>query len=517
MKLRRILVAVVLGLAGLPRCGVAAPLDDIRRAEALIEVERFDRALALLKGIEIETPQQAQRLDLALGRIYLGTGRPAQALEYFEHASTESLDDADGLAGMAQAELALGRFHDAVRDAGAALRSDSGAVAPRLVLAQVADRGGKRAEGDAQLAALARDLPDSEEVAVARAKFAATSNRNGALAQLDDFVRRHPFAPQAEDALGALQWALGKRDIAMAHRRHAAEQFATKGDTARAEAITAWIEGAETLPVEKKPEAPVRPGAPGTLAPPANRPPSPMREAAGPQQPFDPHAPGGAATNTPTAFPFEPDAFGSGLVLEGGRWILTNRHVIEEGHKFAVRNGLGQMRTAKVIAVSKKADLALLEIAEPFPDEDGFPLSQLTVARTGRRLMVLGYPIPWEMGLDVPSLTEGTVSKESGLQEEPGVFQMTARIQPGNSGGPVFDRYGDLVGLSVAMLNKEYIVKKYGREPMDVGMAVDAESISQFLKVGLNANPTQDQEVDPEAFYQQVLSRVVLVGAKIKK
>jgi len=517
MKPRLVLAAALLAALAIVAPLAAAPLDDLRRAEALIEVERFDRALALLRGVEVQTSEQAQRLDLALGRIYLGTGKPSKALEFFERASTDGMDDAEALAYTAQAELAMGHIKEAARNAGAALRADSGAVTPRLVLAQILERSGKRAEGDAELAALARDLPDSEEVAITRAKFAATSNRNQALAQLDDFVRRHPFAARAEDALGALQWALGKRDIALGHRRHAAELFAAKGDSPRAEAIVAWIEGAQSLPVEATPSVPGRPGAPGTLGPPAGRTAPPIRDAGGPQQQFDPHGPGGVATGTPEAFPFEPEGFGSGLVLEGGRWVLTNRHVVVEGAKFAVRNGLGQMRPAKVIAFSKKSDLALLETDQPFPDEDGFPLSQLTVAKTGRRLMVLGYPIPWEMGFDVPSLTEGTVSKETGMSEEPGEFQMTARIQPGNSGGPIFDRYGDLVGVSVSVLSKEYIMKKYGREVMDVAFAVDAESIAQFLKVNVNATSAQTQEVDPEAFYQQVLGRVVLIAVKRHK
>jgi len=493
MRVRLILVAVVLGLVGVPRLGLAAPQDDLRRAEALIEVERFDRALALLKGVDVDTPERARQLDLALGRIYLGVGKPAQALEYFEHASTESLDDADGLAGMAQAELALGRFHDAARDASAALRSDSGAVAPRLVLAQVAERAGKRAEGEAELAALARDLPDSEEVAVARAKFAATSNRNGALAQLDDFVRRHPFAPHAEDALGALQWALGKRDIAMAHRRHAADQFAAKGDAARAEAITAWIEGAETLPVEKIPVAPGKPGAPGVLAP-------PVREATvtPPAEPGKPIAP-----NLPPAWPFQPEWSGSGMVLEGGRLVLTNRHVVEDGKKFAVRNGRNEMRVARVYAASKRADIALLELMEPFPDEDGFPLSMLVQPRAGRRILVMGYPLTQVLGSDAPTVTDGSINKESGYEDDPTEFQMTARIQHGSSGGPIFDVYGDLVGITVAMVG--------GKEVAYTWFGVNADSIAEFLKVSLATEPPSRQEVDPEVFYQQSLGRVVFV------
>ncbi len=490
-----VMAAVLLvGAAVLSGAVAATPLDDIHRAEALIAVERFDRALAILKQIEPATDEDGQRLDLALGKIFLGMGKPARALDFFDKAAAATLEDGEATAGQAQCELAMGRLDPARRHAQAAITADAGNMAAQVVLALIDERTGKREQADLRLTNLTRDLPDSEEAAIARAQVIGGRNRNQAITLLDDFVRRHPFAPLAEDALGRAQWDGGKRAIALEHRRHAAALFSDRGNTIRADAIRAWIDGATTLPVEPGP-------APRAMPSPS----PPVREVGG--NPLDPNRPHEIGPGFAEPFPFDPKFSGSGIVLEGGRHILTNRHVAEAGGTFAVRNGLGKVRRARVLGVSRQADLALLEIPEPFDNEDGLPLAQIVAPKTGRRIIVFGFPLPTKLGADSPSLTEGTVSKESGFRDDPTTFQMTARIEHGSSGGPVFDRNGDLVGVSVSVLFG------VGEEIQAVSAAVNADSIAQFLNVGLGSG-SGGPEVDPETFFQQMLGRVVLVVGK---
>ena len=58
---------------------------------------------------------------------------------------------------------------------------------------------------------------------------------------------------------------------------------------------------------------------------------------------------------------------GSGVILKGGDWVLTNRHVVEDTEYLIVRNGLGEVRNVKEIFLAENDDLAILELDEPYP------------------------------------------------------------------------------------------------------------------------------------------------------
>ncbi len=489
---RRTWIFVVLGLVFTAPCHAANPLAQ---AEAMIEVDRFDAALAALKTAEIASDESARRLDMALGRIYLGVGKPDRALDFFEKASMEGADDGPALAAMAEAELALGHPKKALEQAQKAVKSDGGGLEAQVALALTGTPAGRHDLSDGVTARLGSSMPDSEEVALARARIAAAANRSQALALLRDFVGGHPFAARAEDQFGKLLWQSGSHDLALEHRLHAASQLAAQGDTARAEAIRGWITAAEVMP------QPAAPPPPATAV--ASAQPSASVLPPGEGQPQKPEF--------RELFPFRPKFGGSGIVLEGGRRVLTNRHVAQDGTKFAARTGLGHVRRLRVIGVDTAADLALLEADTPFPGEVGFPLARLATAKAGRRITVLGFPFTDALGEDAPSLTEGVISKETGLGDDQAEFQMTARIEPGSSGGPIFDHYGDLIGLSVASLNTAGLEKARHTVLQSVSFGVAPTAIARFLKLPPPAPPAGGAEINPEAFYQEILPCVVMI------
>ncbi|WP_162785876.1 S1 family peptidase [Polynucleobacter necessarius] len=85
-------------------------------------------------------------------------------------------------------------------------------------------------------------------------------------------------------------------------------------------------------------------------------------------------------------FPFPsgtPISGGSGIVIDGGKKVITNRHVIEGGKDFAVRNGLGEMSRARVIYKSQAEDIAILELDDPLPKENSISSNQFRVAKAG--------------------------------------------------------------------------------------------------------------------------------------
>ena len=72
-------------------------------------------------------------------------------------------------------------------------------------------------------------------------------------------------------------------------------------------------------------------------------------------------------------FPFPPNVMitgGSGFIVDGGRKVVTNRHVIEDGKEFAIRTGLGEVIKVRVVFISQSDDIAVLELEKPLPPVD---------------------------------------------------------------------------------------------------------------------------------------------------
>jgi S1-C subfamily serine protease len=219
-------------------------------------------------------------------------------------------------------------------------------------------------------------------------------------------------------------------------------------------------------------------------------------------------------------FPFDkgtPVTGGSGIVIDGGRKVITNRHVIEGGKDFAIKNGLGNMSKAKVIFVSKTDDIAILELTDPFSPENSINDYQFQKARAGSDVVVMGYPLWYVLGTSTPSITNGVVAKGTGVNEDPTNFQLTAKVNKGNSGGPVFDMYGNLIGITQGKLDSEIIKRGDGYAPEDINFAIHIERIAKILNFKKNdsANANKSNPMKPEDLYQTMIGKVVMVAVAI--
>lgn len=168
---------------------------------------------------------------------------------------------------------------------------------------------------------------------------------------------------------------------------------------------------------------------------------------------------GGSAENLP-------QWSGSGIVI-GKRYIATNNHVVEDAKSLVVKGVNGDLNTSykvQVVISDKNADVAIVKIIdEKFEGFDMLPYGfQTTTADVGTEIFVLGYPKTDIMGNEV-KVTNGIISAKTGYKNNVSLYQMSAPIQPGNSGGPVFDYNGNLIGISVAHIpnaqNVNYAVK----------------------------------------------------------
>lgn len=141
---------------------------------------------------------------------------------------------------------------------------------------------------------------------------------------------------------------------------------------------------------------------------------------------------------------------GTGFALNQG-YVVTNHHVIENATTIIIHGINGDFNTAyeaSVIGVDTNNDLALLKISDSsFKGFGNIPYSvSSTTSEVGEDVYVLGYPMTSTMGDEI-KLTNGIISSKTGFKGDVSLYQISAPIQPGNSGGPLFDNKGNIIGV----------------------------------------------------------------------
>lgn len=138
---------------------------------------------------------------------------------------------------------------------------------------------------------------------------------------------------------------------------------------------------------------------------------------------------------------------GSGFFISETGLIATNYHVIEQGSQVFVKPfGEENHHLTTVVAVDVTADLALLQIADTYTVTDYLTLSDKDV-NVGTSIYASGYP----RGIDL-TISDGIVSNNEHYvtNDTPMYYMITAAISPGNSGGPVVNEDGKVIGISTA-------------------------------------------------------------------
>lgn len=144
-------------------------------------------------------------------------------------------------------------------------------------------------------------------------------------------------------------------------------------------------------------------------------------------------------------------ASGTGFAISSNGIIVTNYHVIDGAKTIKVRgvnSDFSKTYKAKILVSDKNNDLALIQIDDyNFTSLETIPYTIKTgLAGVGENIFVLGYPLRATMGDEI-KLTNGIVSSRTGFQGDITSYQISAPVQPGNSGGPLFDSQGNLIGI----------------------------------------------------------------------
>lgn len=138
---------------------------------------------------------------------------------------------------------------------------------------------------------------------------------------------------------------------------------------------------------------------------------------------------------------------GSGWSLKNG-YVVTNNHVAEGAKSIYINvpiNGETHKYPARVIALDKTNDLAILYV-EDLKNINVPYTAKSSLCSVGEKCFALGYPMSDRLGQEV-KLTDGVISSRTGFQNDMKLYQISAAVQPGNSGCPLFDEAGNVVGI----------------------------------------------------------------------
>ena len=165
---------------------------------------------------------------------------------------------------------------------------------------------------------------------------------------------------------------------------------------------------------------------------------------------------------------------GSGVVIGAHGEVLTNAHVVENCTKITVRS----LSASRLVARDEKNDLAVVHSSLPASPvavfREGGPV------RAGDAVVALGYPLSGLLA-DTASLSVGNVSALAGLGDDSRFLQISAPVQPGNSGGPLLDASGHLIGIVTGKLDVMRLAPFLGDIPQNVNFALKAEVVRTFL------------------------------------
>lgn len=170
---------------------------------------------------------------------------------------------------------------------------------------------------------------------------------------------------------------------------------------------------------------------------------------------------------------------GTGFYVSKSGHVVTNAHVISSATNIKVFGIDGKQLSAKVLALDEANDLALIKVNRA--DTPGLPLKLSLDVEKGATVFTLGFPNPLIQGFEA-KYTSGEISSFSGLGDSTNVMQITTPIQPGNSGGPLIDQSGNVVGVIVSKLNSMAILKKQNYLPENVNFAVKADHVIPLLR-----------------------------------
>lgn len=155
--------------------------------------------------------------------------------------------------------------------------------------------------------------------------------------------------------------------------------------------------------------------------------------------------------------------------------IVTNHHVIKGASRIEIVYNNQIQISASVIGSDEVSDLALLRVQGLEGLAEALPLANSGSVRQGDRVYAVGFPLPQVMGMQA-KLSEGLISATAGMRGDLRMYQISAPVQPGNSGGPLLNDRAEVVGVVAGCLDATVMMKQ-GIFPQNVNYAVKSDNL----------------------------------------
>jgi len=188
------------------------------------------------------------------------------------------------------------------------------------------------------------------------------------------------------------------------------------------------------------------------------------------------------AAAAPDSAPAKPDRLfdqkGTGFLVSTNGHLVTNAHVVQGCVGDIQGNPSGEAPAKlRLVSSDETNDLALLQATGSFKD---IAKIRDKAIQSGDSVVAIGYPFHGLLTSDF-TVTTGIVSSLSGIFNDTRFLQISAAIQPGNSGGPLLASSGDVVGVVAAKLNAIKFVRATGNIPENINFAIKTGALRDFL------------------------------------
>ncbi len=202
---------------------------------------------------------------------------------------------------------------------------------------------------------------------------------------------------------------------------------------------------------------------------------------------------------------------GSGFLIEPNGYILTNHHVVAGAERVGVVLHNAARHEAVIMALDEYKDLALLKI-----EGSGFPTAVIGASQKAEvmdHVMVLGFPLIESVGTEV-SMSDGRINSIRRASRIP-LLQVDANFNPGNSGGPVVNDKGEVIGIAVAKLNALALIEQSGLVPERINYAIPIDEARYLVQKAYPFGITQPERntLTPQEIYAELREATVLVVA----
>jgi S1-C subfamily serine protease len=200
---------------------------------------------------------------------------------------------------------------------------------------------------------------------------------------------------------------------------------------------------------------------------------------------------------------------GTAFVVSEDGDLVTNEHVVSGCTTVTVRRGKLQ-QIGRVLGSDASVDLAIVRLS-PTPSQikasEIATLRQSPPLRVGHQAIAYGFPLSGALASD-GNLTIGNVSALRGLGDDLNYIQITTPVQPGNSGGPLLDNSGNVIGVVAAKLDALMIMKAIGDVPQNINFAIELGTLKRFLQghdVRAKEQPSKDDLPAADMSYRRIL------------